>query len=122
MKFITYLYNNKEGFGVLSGEDIIDLSAQFTSLHETLRRGQLKAATAAAASSVPHVKLGDVTLLPPITTAEKYFCIGVNYANRNAEYKDGSEAPKNPSVFMRSRESSNAPRSPITLTMRAKSS
>jgi len=46
-----------------------------------------------------------VTILPPITTAEKYFCIGVNYANRNAEYKDGSEAPKNPSVFMRSRES-----------------
>lgn len=42
-----------------------------------------------------------MTLLPPVTAPEKILCIGVNYANRNAEYKDGSEAPKNPSVFIR---------------------
>ena len=29
----------------------------------------------------------------------------MNYANRNEEYKDGSAAPKYPSVFMRTRES-----------------
>jgi 5-carboxymethyl-2-hydroxymuconate isomerase len=29
----------------------------------------------------------------------------VNYANRNAEYKDGTAPPKYPSVFMRTRES-----------------
>ncbi|WP_204319968.1 fumarylacetoacetate hydrolase family protein, partial [Klebsiella pneumoniae] len=27
---------------------------------------------------------------------------GVNYPDRNAEYKDGQEAPKYPSMFMRS--------------------
>ena len=33
---------------------------------------------------------------------EKIICIGINYGNRNAEYKDGAEAPpKYPSVFMR---------------------
>ena len=61
--------------------------------------------TFGALPSQAHLSLQGLELLPPITTAEKYFCIGVNYANRNAEYKDGSEAPKNPSVFMRSRES-----------------
>ena len=32
---------------------------------------------------------------------EKIICIGVNYPDRNAEYKDGSDAPKYPSMFMR---------------------
>jgi 2-keto-4-pentenoate hydratase/2-oxohepta-3-ene-1,7-dioic acid hydratase in catechol pathway len=62
-------------------------------------------AKAAAASGEASIDQDDVELLPPVVGAEKYFCIGVNYANRNAEYKDGSEAPKNPSVFMRSSES-----------------
>lgn len=44
-------------------------------------------------------------LLAPIPNPGKIACIGVNYANRNAEYKDGSEAPKFPSLFMRVPES-----------------
>ena len=32
---------------------------------------------------------------------EKIICIGVNYPDRNAEYKDGQDAPKYPSMFMR---------------------
>jgi 2-keto-4-pentenoate hydratase/2-oxohepta-3-ene-1,7-dioic acid hydratase in catechol pathway len=31
----------------------------------------------------------------------KIICVGVNYPDRNAEYKDGSEAPKYPSLFVR---------------------
>jgi 5-carboxymethyl-2-hydroxymuconate isomerase len=38
---------------------------------------------------------------PPIALRGKIFCIGVNYGNRNAEYKDGTDQPKYPSVFMR---------------------
>ena len=34
-------------------------------------------------------------------TPEKIICIGVNYPDRNAEYKDGQDAPKYPSMFMR---------------------
>ena len=38
----------------------------------------------------------------------------MNYANRNAEYKDGSEAAKNfPSVFMRTPDSLTAHNSPL---------
>ena len=33
--------------------------------------------------------------------AEKIICVGVNYANRNDEYKDGSDEPKYPSLFLR---------------------
>ncbi len=46
-----------------------------------------------------------IRYLPPIRSPEKIACVGVNYANRNAEYKDGSEAPKFPSLFMRTPDS-----------------
>ena len=43
----------------------------------------------------------DIEYLPPILTGEKIACIGVNYANRNAEYKDNSDLPPYPSLFLR---------------------
>jgi 2-keto-4-pentenoate hydratase/2-oxohepta-3-ene-1,7-dioic acid hydratase in catechol pathway len=49
----------------------------------------------------PDYRLDEVKLRLPIEDPAKILCIGVNYMNRNAEYKDGSEAPKYPSVFMR---------------------
>jgi len=35
----------------------------------------------------------------------RYFCIGVNYPERNEEYRDGSERPKYPSIFIRTHTS-----------------
>ena len=45
--------------------------------------------------------LDAITWLPPIPAPEKIICIGVNYPDRNAEYRDGQDAPKYPSMFMR---------------------
>ncbi len=108
MKFVTFLSGGQERLGGIpsaSGKNVVDLTPSFKSLHDVLSHGQLNDAIAATENGEAALALETLELLPPITTAEKYFCIGVNYANRNAEYKDGSEAPKNPSVFMRSRES-----------------
>jgi len=108
MKFITFLQDDQERLGGLKdGNDnaIVDITDGFGSLHDVLKNNHMQQAQNAVTNGEADLDINEVTLLPPITTAEKYFCIGVNYANRNAEYKDGSEAPKNPSVFMRSRES-----------------
>jgi len=108
MKFVTFLSAGQERFGGLpsgSGDQVVDLTDKFRSLHNVMINGQLNEAITAVETGAASLSLETLELLPPITSAEKYFCIGVNYANRNAEYKDGSEAPKNPSVFMRSRES-----------------
>jgi 2-keto-4-pentenoate hydratase/2-oxohepta-3-ene-1,7-dioic acid hydratase in catechol pathway len=40
-------------------------------------------------------------IMRSIPAPEKIICIGVNYPDRNAEYKDGQDAPKYPSMFMR---------------------
>ena len=45
--------------------------------------------------------LTEVDLELPVPDPAKILCVGVNYANRNEEYRDGSELPKYPSLFMR---------------------
>jgi 2-keto-4-pentenoate hydratase/2-oxohepta-3-ene-1,7-dioic acid hydratase in catechol pathway len=37
----------------------------------------------------------------PVPDPEKIICVGVNFPDRNAEYKDGQEAPPNMSLFIR---------------------
>ena len=37
----------------------------------------------------------------PIPLPEKILCVGVNYPDRNEEYKDGQAAASNPSLFVR---------------------
>ena len=40
-------------------------------------------------------------MLPPLTRPGKILCVGVNYPDRNSEYKDGSGAPTYMSLFPR---------------------
>ena len=53
----------------------------------------------------PDISWKDIHYLPPVPNPEKIFCVGVNYANRNDEYRDQSSAPKYPSIFMRGPQS-----------------
>src|SRR5580692_11247527 len=93
----------KYGAGVDGG--IADLSAQFGTEYPTLREavaaGALTKLAEAAARRSPDHALDAIRWLPPIPAPEKIICIGVNYPDRNAEYKDGQDAPKYPSMFMR---------------------
>jgi len=45
--------------------------------------------------------VSDFSFEPFLPDPEKIICVGVNYANRNEEYRDGSELPEYPSLFMR---------------------
>ncbi|MBF9031780.1 2-hydroxyhepta-2,4-diene-1,7-dioate isomerase [Rhodobacterales bacterium HKCCE3408] len=45
--------------------------------------------------------LDAVTFEPPMQRSEKIICVGVNFPDRNAEYKDGQDAPPYPSLFIR---------------------
>ena len=53
------------------------------------------------ADSAADYRLDEVKLLKPILRPGKTVCVGVNYLGRNAEYKDGTDAPKYPSMFFR---------------------
>ena len=108
MKFLSFTHRGRESFGALMGEGVVDLGARHRDLPDlraALRADRLGPLAAEARKASADIALADLAYLPPIPNAEKIICIGVNYANRNEEYKDGSEAPKYPSVFMRSRDS-----------------
>lgn len=68
------------------------------SLVEILRKGTLAEAGEAllAGSSVD---LGKVSILPPISTASKILCVGLNYVDHAAE--GGMKVPDYPTVFAR---------------------
>lgn len=108
MRFLSFRHGGHASFGVIDDDGIIDLgrrNADIADLRDALRQGAVAALTEESRGAAADFKIDDVEFLPTLPNPEKIICIGVNYANRNAEYKDGSEAPKYPSVFMRTRES-----------------
>jgi 2-keto-4-pentenoate hydratase/2-oxohepta-3-ene-1,7-dioic acid hydratase in catechol pathway len=102
MKLLTFSANGTESFGLVADGGIVDLGkrTKYASLFDALRAGALSE-LAKEANAKPDLLLKDAMLLPPVRTPEKIICVGVNFANRNAEYKDNSEEQKYPSLFCR---------------------
>lgn len=105
MKLASFLYNGEACFGAVEGDRIVNLTGTVEgagTLLELIENGRLDEARKVARDTSASIAASDVTFLPPLDRPEKIWCIGVNYGNRNAEYKDGSELPKYPSLFVRS--------------------
>jgi 2-keto-4-pentenoate hydratase/2-oxohepta-3-ene-1,7-dioic acid hydratase in catechol pathway len=112
MKFLSFRHAGRDSYGAVQGAGdtagIINLGARHPGvpdLRAALRQQQLCKLGLEAARSAIDFFASDIEFLPTIPNPEKIICIGVNYANRNAEYRDGSDLPQYPSVFMRTRES-----------------
>ena len=106
LKLATFAAGGRSSYGAVIGDGIVDLGRRLkhASVLDLLRAGALAQAREAAAAA-PDIALKDVTLLRPVPFPEKILCIGVNYANRNEEYKDGSAPAKYPSMFFRTPDS-----------------
>jgi 2-keto-4-pentenoate hydratase/2-oxohepta-3-ene-1,7-dioic acid hydratase in catechol pathway len=104
MRIVSYIVDGKPSWGALVDDGIVDLRKRLPD-HPTVRAlleaDALMEARRMRADARAEIALGEVTLLPPVPAPEKILCIGVNYANRNAEYRDGSQEPGNPSIFVR---------------------
>lgn len=97
-RFVSYHTGREAGWGHLDGTTISDLTAHFPTMRAAIEAGALQALAKAAG---PKLGLDQVTLTIPVTNPEKIICVGVNYPDRNAEYKDGQDAPPNMSLFIR---------------------
>ena len=102
MKFATYRYQNKSYYGAVSDGGLIPLNAafpQWPTLLDAVKAGGLPALGQAAENlAVQHRDIEYEMVLP---NAPRILCVGVNFPDRNAEYKDGSEQPKYMSLFPR---------------------
>ncbi|MGE3144343.1 MAG: fumarylacetoacetate hydrolase family protein [Pseudorhodoplanes sp.] len=104
MKLASYVHNGRESYGPVIGDGVADARARlprYHSLLEVLRADALDELRQAFAGVRADYPLQEVDLLPPVVLPEKILCVGINYGNRNAEYKDGSDQPQYPSLFFR---------------------
>jgi 2-keto-4-pentenoate hydratase/2-oxohepta-3-ene-1,7-dioic acid hydratase in catechol pathway len=106
MKLTTF--EGRDGrisYGVVKAEGVIDagprLAKQFPDLRAVLSAGALDQLASLAAGRSPDYQISEVRLLKPIPNPGKILCVGVNYPERAAEYKDNPDAPKYPSIFVR---------------------
>lgn len=102
MRFATYTTNGETFFGAATDDGMIALSGEFPqwhSLYEAVAAGGLeKLASAASGKAVSHRSVMFEMVMPDV---RRILCVGVNFPDRNAEYKDGSTQPKFMSLFPR---------------------
>ena len=105
---ISFLHDGQPRFGRLDGDAVTDLTELFAGRFDSLAAAANAGALAElfAADGTADLSLGDVTLLAPFsvpdkTTPGKIVCVGVNFPDRNDEYKDGQTSQLNPSLFVR---------------------
>ena len=101
-RFATYTANNETFYGAVTDEGMIALSPlhpQWPTLLDVIQAGALdQLETSAAEASVTHTEFEYEMVIP---NAPRILCVGVNFPDRNAEYKDGTEQPKHMSLFPR---------------------
>ena len=102
MKFATYTASGEQHYGAVTDAGMIALNdafPQWPTLLDVVQANQLgQLAAAAEAKAVTHTEYDFDMVLP---NARRILCVGVNFPDRNAEYKDGSEQPKFMSLFPR---------------------
>ncbi len=108
MKLLTFARGDETSYGIVTDGGVIDAGARLRSELPDLR--SVFAADALSrlvemARRAPDLPLDAVKILKPIPCPGKIVCVGVNYSGRNAEYRDGAEAPSHPSLFLRIPES-----------------
>ncbi len=102
--YVSFERDGVTGWGVVRDDALYEIKEP-SSLIEALHAGTAADCAARALAGAHAGDLAAVTLLPPVPRPGKILCVGVNYLNRNEEYRDGSDLPKYPSLFMRTPES-----------------
>ena len=104
MRLATFKANGRTSYGAITGDGIVDLGRKLASKYPTLldvfRAGTIKEAGAAATGQADY-KQSDVEFLIPLLAPEKIICVGINYPERTAEYKDNRQDSKYPNLFVR---------------------
>ncbi|MGI9434926.1 MAG: fumarylacetoacetate hydrolase family protein, partial [Geminicoccaceae bacterium] len=104
MRFSTCCIDDQIYYGAVADDGLIALSPDFPNwptLREVIEAGGFVELEAAAKGrSVTH-QTGSFVYEIPVPAPEKVICVGVNFPDRNAEYKDGQAAPANMSLFVR---------------------
>lgn len=116
MKIVSFRHQGRDGYGVVEGDGIIDVSAtlggELADMGAVLGAGALDRVAAAAKGKSPTLKLADVEFLFPVPHPQKIFCVGRNYTEYH-EVQEMGKKPQWPSIFLRFPSSFTAHNQPI---------
>ena len=113
MRLLSFQTAVGASFGAVKGDGVVDLGRRLGDGGRTLRGWLERSAgtpdvaglEAIVARSGTDLSLKDISYLPTVPNPQKIICIGLNYGDRNAEYREEKSQAKYPSVFLRTRES-----------------
>lgn len=114
MRYVSYVSAGRYSYGLLRGEDIVDLGRRLGGRAPTLRAllaAGLQSEAARFASEPADARLGEVQLLPVIPDPQLIACVGHNYEEHRIETE--RDPTKHPSVFLRQSESLQAAGQPL---------
>lgn len=103
-RLATFTVGGRTRYGAITDKGVVDLSARYSgwpTLREVIEAGALQRLSEKADTLAADFAIEDIAYEIPVSSPEKIICVGVNYPDRNEEYKDGQAAPSNPSLFIR---------------------
>ena len=107
MKFLSFEIEGRASYGLLRGDDIVDLGRRLgdrlPDLKSLIAAGQMQAMAAEFAHAKADHQLADVRLLPVIPQPAVIACVGHNYEEHRVETQ--RDPTEHPSIFFRHAES-----------------
>ena len=103
-KLASYSVDGTHYYGAVRDDGMIALSPDFPQwpdLRTVIEADGLDRLLKAAEGRPVSHATGTFAYEIPLAKPEKIICVGVNFPDRNAEYKDGKEQPQNMSLFIR---------------------
>ena len=104
-RLATFTIDGQTRYGAITDKGVVDLSAhhgkKWPTLREVIEAGALAPLGEEAEALAPDFAEAEIAYEIPVSAPEKIICVGVNFPDRNEEYKDGQAAQSNPSLFIR---------------------
>jgi len=104
MRLAQFTAEGRAQWGVVRAQGVVAMSddfRQWPTLREVIAADGWEAVARASEGRAVTYENDSFSWDIPLLAPEKIICVGVNFPARNAEYKDGQEAPPNPSLFIR---------------------
>jgi 2-keto-4-pentenoate hydratase/2-oxohepta-3-ene-1,7-dioic acid hydratase in catechol pathway len=107
MKFVSFEVNGRASYGLLRGEEVVDLGKRLGERAPTLKAliatGELQAEASRYATAAADLRRSELRLLPVVPQPNTIACVGHNYEEHRVETQ--RDPTEHPSIFFRHPES-----------------
>jgi len=111
MRYLSFKAGNRNSYGVISDQGIVDLGRRFSDRYPTLKaliEAGFPQEVERAAQGPADIAEKDIEYLPTIPDATNIWCLALNYVEHHDEVQSAGrvqDLPKQPALFMRSIDS-----------------